>query len=170
MTENEAIKIATHCLGVQAEQEVCEECPVYKESGIVCKEIATTAILALKEIQQYREIGSVEECKELASMFTTEKKNVLGQIVDEWKDYIEIGTVEDCREAMANKEKCEKQWHNDMENPLEPIKVYSALKSEILKLELRRKNRPKDISILDYTVIAALQKVLKNNLEAMEDE
>ena len=26
MTENEAIKIATHCLGVQAEQEVCEEC------------------------------------------------------------------------------------------------------------------------------------------------
>ena len=80
------------------------------------------------------------------------------------------GTVEECREAMANKKKCENQWHNDIENPLEPIKVYSALKSEILKLELRIKNRPKDISILDYTVIAALQKVLKNNLEGMEDE
>ena len=86
-------------------------------------------------------------------------------------EYKEIGTVEECREAMSNKKKCEKQWHNDMENPLEPIKVYSALKSEILKLELRIKNRPKDISILDYTVIAALQKVLKNNnLEGMEDE
>ena len=85
-------------------------------------------------------------------------------------EYKEIGTVEECREAMANKKKCEKQWHNDMKNPLEPIKVYSALKSEILKLELRIKNRPKDISILDYTVIAALQKVLKNNLEGMEDE
>ena len=63
MTENEAIKIATHCLGVQAEQEVCEECPVYRESGIVCKEIARTAITALEEIQQYRKIGTVEECK-----------------------------------------------------------------------------------------------------------
>lgn len=83
MTPEEAIKIAIHCFGVQAEQEVCEECPVYRESGIVCKEIARTAIIALKEIQQYREIGTVEECKELASMITTEKKNVLGQIVDE---------------------------------------------------------------------------------------
>lgn len=64
MTENEAIKIATYCLGVQAEQEVCEECPVYRESGIVCKEIARTAISALKEIQQYRKIGTVEECRE----------------------------------------------------------------------------------------------------------
>lgn len=92
------------------------------------------------------------------------------QALKEIQQYREIGTVEDFREAVANKKKCEKQWHNDMENPLEPIKVYSALKSEILKLELRIKNRPKDISILDYTVIAALQKVLKNNLEAMEDE
>lgn len=100
------------------------------------KESLKTAINALKEIQQYREIGTAEEC----------------------------------RKAVANKKKCEKQWHNDMENPLEPIKVYSALKSEILKLELRIKNRPKDISILDYTVIAALQKVLKNNLEGMEGE
>ena len=136
MTEQEAIDIAIHCLNVQAEREVCEECPVYAEGGIACREVARTAISALKEIQQYREIGTVEEC----------------------------------REAVANKKKCEKQWHNDMENPLEPIKVYSALKSEILKLELRIKNRPKDISILDYTVIAALQKVLKNNLEEMEDE
>lgn len=60
----------------------------------------TTAISALKEVQQYREIGSVEECEELASMFTTEKKNVLGQIVDEWNEYIEIGTVEECRKAV----------------------------------------------------------------------
>ena len=63
MTENEVIKIATHCLSVLAEQEVCEECPVYRESGIVCKEIARTAISALEEIQQYREIGTVEEIR-----------------------------------------------------------------------------------------------------------
>ena len=99
---------------MQAEQEVCEECPVYRESGIVCKEIARTAILALKEIQQYREIGTVEECKELASMVTTEKKNVLSQIVDEWKEYIEIGTVEECREAVE-KQKPKKPFEETVE-------------------------------------------------------
>ena len=69
------------------------------------------AIEALKEIQQYRAIGTVEECKELASMVTTEKKNVLGQIVDEWKEYIEIGTVEECREA-REKQKPKKPHRN----------------------------------------------------------
>ena len=128
-------------------------------------EAAKMAITALEEIRQYREIGTVEEVRN--------QKHNLGVAYKIISDYEAIGTVEECREAMANKKKCEKQWHNDMENPLEPIKVYSALKSEILKLELRIKNRPKDISdisILDYTVIAALQKVLENNLEGMEDE
>lgn len=61
MTEQEAIEIAIHCLNVQAEQEVCEECPVYAGGGIACREVARTAISALKEVQQYREIGTVEE-------------------------------------------------------------------------------------------------------------
>ena len=64
MTPEEAIKIAIHCFGVQAEQEVCEECPVYLESGIACREVARVAISALKEVQQYRAIGTVEECRE----------------------------------------------------------------------------------------------------------
>ena len=64
------------------------------------RESLDMAIIALKEIQQYREIGTVEECKELASMFTQEKKNALSKIVDEWNEYIEIGTVEECREAV----------------------------------------------------------------------
>lgn len=115
-----------------------------------------------EELEQYRKIGTVEQVKN-----QKENLRVAYRIIS---DYESIGTVEECREAVANKKKCEKQWHNDMENPLEPIKVYSALKSEILKLELRIENRSKDISILDYTIIAALQKVLKNNLEGMQDE
>ena len=112
------------------------------------------AITALKEIQLYKD-----------GKLCLVPKDVYSKQCCELDAYKEIGTVEECREAVENKKKCEKQWRNDMENPLEPIKVYSALKSEILKLELRIKNRPKDISILDYTVIAALQKVLENNLE-----
>lgn len=64
MTENEAIKIAIHCLGVQAEQEVCEECDIYGNCHTDCKDAAVVAIKALEEIQQYREIGTVEECRE----------------------------------------------------------------------------------------------------------
>ena len=64
MRPEETIKIAIHCFGVQAEQEVCEECPVYLESGIACREVARVAISALKEVQQYREIGTVKECRE----------------------------------------------------------------------------------------------------------
>ena len=82
MTENEALKIATHCLGVQAEQEVCEEGPVYIESGIVCKEIARTAISALKEVQQYRKIGTVEECRK-----AVEKQKAKKCIIDSCSDH-----------------------------------------------------------------------------------
>ena len=64
MKPEESIKIAIHCLGVQADQEVCEECSVYREGGIACREVARVAISALEEIQQYREIGTVEECQE----------------------------------------------------------------------------------------------------------
>ena len=64
MTENEMLKIAIHCLGVQAEQEVCEECDIYGNCHTDCKDAVVVAIKALEEIQQYREIGTVEECRE----------------------------------------------------------------------------------------------------------
>ena len=64
MTPEEAIKIAIHCLGVQAEQEVCEECDIYGNCHTDCKDAAVVAIKALEEIQQYHKIGTVEECRE----------------------------------------------------------------------------------------------------------
>ena len=73
MTPEEAIKIAIHCLGVQAEREVCEECPVYLESRIACRDVARVAISALKEILQYRETGTVEECREAVDKQTPKK-------------------------------------------------------------------------------------------------
>lgn len=63
MTENEILKIAVHCLGVQAEQEVCEECDIYGNCHTDCKDVAVVAIKALEEVQQYRKIGTVEECR-----------------------------------------------------------------------------------------------------------
>lgn len=50
------------------------------------------------------------------------------------------------------------QWLNDMENPLEPVKVAAALQSECLKLAIRMQDNPESVSPLDYTIIACLRK------------
>jgi len=57
------------------------------------------------------------------------------------------------------------QWIDDMNNPLEPIKVSAALNSEIFKYQFRKEHSPKDISELDVTVMAALMDVLKRAKE-----
>lgn len=61
------------------------------------------------------------------------------------------------------------QDFSQMKDPLEPIKVASALNSELLKFDYRKKNKPKDISILDYTVMAALQKQFPAKVKDIED-
>lgn len=63
------------------------------------REAAEIAITAIKEIQQYREIGTVEECRELESIVTKAERNELGKVIDEWLRYSKIGTVEECQEA-----------------------------------------------------------------------
>jgi hypothetical protein len=58
---------------------------------------------------------------------------------------------------------------NDINNPLEDIKVQAALQSEYMKLEYRKKNRPGQVNILDYTVISALEKQIpKKPIEIKE--
>ena len=44
------------------------------------------------------------------------------------------------------------QFLDDIENPLEPIKLSSALESEIFKYEYRAEHDPQKISPLDYTI------------------
>ena len=80
----------------------------------------------------------------------------------------EIGVVcEFARAALREQTEREKllQWLDDIDNPLEPIKIESALRSEMMKLEFRRDKKPEDVSILDYTIIAALAEALKSRLE-----
>lgn len=99
MTENEMLKIAVHCLGVQAEQEVCEECPVYRESGIVCKEIARTVISALEEAQRYRAIGTVEECRKAVEKQKPKKCDVTK---DNFRIYYKCPTCNHCLRVEYN--------------------------------------------------------------------
>lgn len=58
------------------------------------------AIEALEEVQKYRAIGTVEECR--GCMDILNKKEAvfeLAKIAEEWILYHRIGTIEECREA-----------------------------------------------------------------------
>ena len=60
--------------------------------------------------------------------------------------------------------KMESQTLDNINDPLEPLKISSALKSELLKLQLRKAEKPENISPLDYTVIAALKEALEKRV------
>ena len=62
----------------------------------------TMAIKALKEIQQFREIGTVEELKQLKEILPYLKscRQSLDDVVRKCNEYEKIGTVEECREAV----------------------------------------------------------------------
>lgn len=66
------------------------------------------------------------------------------------------------------KRKMKTQYLDDIENPLEPIKLSSALESEIFKYEYRAEHDPQKISPLDYTIIYALKHCLEEQLKEVE--
>ena len=91
MTENEAVE-ALRLINTSRVH------PFYSWEEMA--EVRDIAISALKEIQQYREIGTVKECKEMASIVKKSERSELAKIIDEWLKYRKIGTVEECGEAV----------------------------------------------------------------------
>lgn len=59
--------------------------------------------------------------------------------------YEEIGTPEECLEAMQTARACQAQYLDNINDPLEPLKISSALKSELLKLQFRKAEKPESI-------------------------
>ena len=73
-----------------------------EQRAIYITDALNTAITALKEIQQYREIGTVEECRTAMDYwkYLRERHCGLDAVVEKCMEYEKIGTVEECREAM----------------------------------------------------------------------
>lgn len=72
------------------------------------EEFVKCCVEALKEIQQYREIGTVEEIKTAKKYIDLKKKcGTPTNTIDVCAEYVAIGTVEECREAME-KQKAKK--------------------------------------------------------------
>lgn len=91
---------------------------------------------------------------------------------EEAKSYKQLAKwLEELKELREYKKKMKTQFLDDIENPLEPIKLSSALESEIFKYEYRTEHDPQKISPLDYTIIYALKHCLEEQLkEVGEDE
>ena len=79
--------------------------------------------------------------------------------------------LEELKELREYKEKMEMQYLDDIDNPLEPLKLHCALQSEIFKYNYRKEHKPQDINVLDYTVMYALKHCLAEQLkEGVENE
>ena len=76
--------------------------------------------------------------------------------------------LEELKELREYKKRMEMQYLNDINNPLEPLKLANALRSEIFKYEYRKEHKPQDINPIDYTVMYALKHCLEEQLKAGE--
>ena len=78
--------------------------------------------------------------------------------------------LEELKALREYKQRMEMQYLDDIDNPLEPLKLQSALQSEIFKFNYRKEHKPQDINILDYTVMYALKHCLEEQLKAKNNE
>lgn len=136
------------------------------------------AEVALEEIQQYRAIGTVGDVDFYKKCYDEESYEYCGEYGTDFcgcekrmkylekkiAEYEAIGTVEEFRRLNEYKAKMEMQYLDDINNPLEPLKLSSALQSEIRKYEYRKEHMPQDISPLDYTIMYALKHCLEEQM------
>lgn len=92
MTENEAIRRIRYRIDTASEI-------AGKGAAESALEDMYIAILALKEIQQYREIGTVEDIKQAIGILSLSENDIV-ETFHELNEYRKIGTVEECRKAV----------------------------------------------------------------------
>ena len=102
MTEKEVVKILQYTKRIRGLPEQGEKWEANRETIAI-----DMAVKALKEIEEYRKVGTVEEIKEILKIISEGQDDVdesgigtgLLHILLEYADYKKIGTVEECREA-----------------------------------------------------------------------
>lgn len=76
--------------------------------------------------------------------------------------------LEELKELRAYKERMEMQYLDDIDNPLEPLKLCHALKSELFKYDYRKEHKPEAITVIDYTIMYALKHCLEEQLRILK--
>lgn len=109
-------------------------------------------------IEKYKEITNPDTiCLAHCDMFCDKCVQESEQLV-EW--------LEELKELRAYKERMEMQYLDDIDNPLEPLKLCYALKSELFKYDYRKEHKPEAITVIDYTIMYALKYCLEEQLKA----
>lgn len=100
MTPKEAIEIL---------EEIKELDDTLYAYSAIYMEALEVALSVLKEIHNYRKLGTLEELAKAKKYIDLAKKHgTIGEMIDECAEYEEIGTVEECREALEELSKAEK--------------------------------------------------------------
>lgn len=111
-------------------------------------------------IEKYKEITNPDTiCLAHCDMFCDECVQESEQLV-EW--------LEELKELRAYKERMEMQYLDDIDNPLEPLKLCHALKSELFKYDYRKEHKPEAITVIDYTIMYALKHCLEEQLRILK--
>lgn len=114
-----------------------------------------------KKLKEYLDTGLTPE--EIIGLCEMDKRAKMADLL-RLEEYQSLGDIARLRQlAEADRDgRCVvlPELEQKIGDPLEPLKVFYALSSEVHKYEYREANKPEDISILDYTIIAALKDVL----------
>ena len=78
--------------------------------------------------------------------------------------------LEELKELRTYKERIEMQYLDDVDNPLEPLKLQSALQSEIFKYNYRKEHKPQDINILDILLVQNAIRILNLQVVILLEE
>ena len=79
---------------------------------VMLQESIDMAIQALEEVQQYREIGTLEELQDMKSNYF--------EALSDWRQYRKIGTLEECRTAREKQIPMKPDFTEDKEFALCP--------------------------------------------------
>lgn len=109
MTPEEAIEIL---------EEVKELDDTLYSYNAAYMEALEVALSVLKEIQNYRKLGTLKELARAKKYIDLAKKHgTIGEMIDECAEYEAIGTVEECRESrekqMPKKPVCKPKPYNE---------------------------------------------------------
>lgn len=128
------------------------------------EEFVKCCVEALKEIQQYREIGTVEEIKTAKKYIDLKKKcGTPTNTIDVCAEYVAIGTVEECREAVERQKpkKCIIDSCSDHAH-------YKCPSCGQIELSIYKHGFPRLGRITKYCENCG--QAIDENLEGMEDE
>ena len=102
-----------------------QELEQYKQLGTLedIKNLQSMEICNFEQLKSYRQIGSVREFRECKEILGKAYANELATIIDEYAEYRKLGTLEEVRAAVERLQPKAPNWHTNpvMENGKLPV-------------------------------------------------